>query len=129
MSTLKVDTLTTTDATNTIATERVANGTAAAWVNFNGTGTVAIRAAYNVSSITDNGTGAYQINFTNSMLDTNYAVEMTIQFESGTASSVAGMCGKDGGVTPTTTYFGAGSWTKDSSSRADTNYAYVVIYR
>ena len=45
-----------------------------AWVNFNGTGTVAIRASYNVSSITDNGTGDYTVNFTNAITDTNYAV-------------------------------------------------------
>ena len=44
-----------------------------AWVNFNGTGTVAIRASFNVSSITDNGTGDYTVNFTTAMLDTNYA--------------------------------------------------------
>jgi len=44
-----------------------------AWVNFNGTGTVAIRASYNVSSITDNGTGDYTVNFTNAMPDANYS--------------------------------------------------------
>jgi hypothetical protein len=48
-----------------------------AWVNFNGTGTVAIRAAYNVSSITDNGTGQFQINFTTNMVDVNYATTLT----------------------------------------------------
>ena len=45
-----------------------------AWVNFDGTGTVAIRDGGNVSSITDNGTGNYTINFTNNMPDVNYAV-------------------------------------------------------
>jgi hypothetical protein len=45
-----------------------------AWVNFNGTGTVAIRASFNVSSITDNGTGDYTVNFTNALPDANYAV-------------------------------------------------------
>lgn len=45
-----------------------------AWVNFNGSGTVAIRASGNVTSITDNGTGNYSINFTNAMPDANYAV-------------------------------------------------------
>lgn len=45
-----------------------------AWVNFNGTGTVAIRASGNVSSITDNGTGNYTVNFTNAMPDANYCV-------------------------------------------------------
>ena len=47
---------------------------ALAWVNFNGTGTVAIRSSYNVSSITDNGTGDYTVNFTNALSDANYAV-------------------------------------------------------
>ena len=45
-----------------------------AWVNFNGTGTVAIRASGNVSSITDNGTGDYTVNFTTAMPDANYVV-------------------------------------------------------
>ena len=44
-----------------------------AWVNFNGTGTVAIRASGNVSSITDNGVGDYTVNFTTAMTDANYA--------------------------------------------------------
>jgi hypothetical protein len=42
-------------------------------VNFNGTGTVAIRGSGNVSSITDNGTGRYTINFTTAMADTVYS--------------------------------------------------------
>jgi hypothetical protein len=45
-----------------------------AWVNFDGTGTVAIRASGNVSSITDDGTGDYSVNFTNAMPDANYAL-------------------------------------------------------
>ena len=45
-----------------------------AWVNFDGTGTVAIRASFNVSSITDNGTGDYTVNFTTAFADANYAV-------------------------------------------------------
>ena len=44
-----------------------------AWVNFNGQGTVAIRASGNVSSITDNGTGRFQVNFETAMPDTNYS--------------------------------------------------------
>lgn len=46
---------------------------ALAWVNFNGTGTVAIRSSYNVSSITDNGTGDYTVNFTTALSDANYS--------------------------------------------------------
>lgn len=48
-----------------------------AWVNFNGTGTVAIRASGNVSSITDNGTGDYTVNFTTAMPDANYAAQIS----------------------------------------------------
>jgi len=47
-------------------------GVCRAWVNFNGTGTPAIRASFNVSSITDNGTGDYTVNFTNALSDANY---------------------------------------------------------
>ena len=46
---------------------------ARAWVNFNGTGTVAIRASGNVSSITDNGTGDYTVNITTAMPDASYS--------------------------------------------------------
>ena len=48
-------------------------GAAKAWVNFNGTGTVAIRAQFNVTSITDNGTGDYTVNFTTAFANANYA--------------------------------------------------------
>jgi len=50
-----------------------------AWVNFNGTGTVAIRASGNVSSITDDGAGLYRINFTTAMPDINYVVLPSIE--------------------------------------------------
>jgi hypothetical protein len=53
--------------------------TCRAWVNFNGTGTVAIRADFNVTSITDNGTGDYTINFTNAMPDANYSIVATCE--------------------------------------------------
>jgi hypothetical protein len=51
-----------------------AGGPVKAWVNFNGTGTVAIRASLNVSSITDHNSGEYTVNFTTSLADANYAV-------------------------------------------------------
>lgn len=44
-----------------------------AWVNFNGTGTIAIRASGNVTSLTDNGVGDYTVNFTTAMPDANYS--------------------------------------------------------
>jgi len=59
--------------------------TARAWVNFNGTGTVAIRASGNVSSITDIGTGAYEVNLTTAMPDANYAVIVADSYYGETA--------------------------------------------
>ena len=75
MSTLSVGTI--QSNTTTPPTIQNSSGTeigtfCRAWVNFDGTGTVAIRAAFNVSSITDNGTGNYTANFTNAMPDANY---------------------------------------------------------
>jgi hypothetical protein len=51
-----------------------------AWVNFNGTGTIAIRGSGNVSSITDGGTGQYTVNFTTAMPDANYAVNLSSNY-------------------------------------------------
>ena len=54
-----------------------------AWVNFNGTGTVSIRGSGNVSSITDNGTGNYTVNFTTAMSDANYCANITYASNTG----------------------------------------------
>lgn len=60
-------------------------GRARAWVNFNGTGTVAIRAAYNVTSITDNGVGDYTVNFTSALTSGNYCVNTNTGSNSASA--------------------------------------------
>ena len=72
MSTLRVTTLQNLSGTEVY--------TAKAWVNFNGTGTVAIRASGNVSSITDNGTGIYTVNFTTALTDENYVTVGTTRY-------------------------------------------------
>ena len=58
-----------------------------AWVNFDGTGTVAIRASYNVSSITDNGVGDYTINFAAAMPDANYSFSLSGRAQSSGVST------------------------------------------
>ncbi len=60
-----------------------------AWVNFNGTGTVAIRASGNVSSITDNGTGDYTVNFATAMPDANYSFTALASSDAGTIAAAA----------------------------------------
>jgi len=73
-ATIPTATVTTLNApSGVLATQNGMTGIVKAWVNFNGTGTPAIRSSFNVSSITDNGTGDYTINFTTAMADANYA--------------------------------------------------------
>ena len=79
MSTLRVSTIQDTAGSNSSTPAAIANGIAKAWVNFNGTGTVAIRAQYNVSSITDNGVGDYYVNLSTAMSDANYGAHVTTQ--------------------------------------------------
>ena len=62
--------------------------TCRAWVNFNGTGTVAIREDGNVSSITDNGTGDYTVNFTTAMPDANYCIEVATGRDNNTNEAI-----------------------------------------
>jgi hypothetical protein len=81
-----------------------------AWVNFNGTGTVAIRASFNVSSITDTATGRYTVNFTNAMPDANYSCH-------GSHSNVSG----DG----SSTYFPGTNTTTSAPVTTTINAAYV----
>jgi len=89
MSTIKTNTLSNVAGTKTVPVDTVVSGSAKAWVNFNGTGTVAIRAAFNVSSITDNGTGDYTVNFTTAMPDSNYCWSSSAGY--GTTSVIDGI--------------------------------------
>jgi len=82
----KVGTITDTSGNNSSTTAQIAQGRAKAWVNFNGTGTVAIRDSFNVSSITDNGTGDYTINFTSALANANYVVTGTSGGQSNTSN-------------------------------------------
>jgi len=83
MSTLRTNALEGVDAKNSITivagagnitTTNVQEGLSKAWINFNGTGTIATRDSFNVGSLTDNGTGDHTINLSNSMANVNYVV-------------------------------------------------------
>jgi hypothetical protein len=82
--TLTLSTL--SDGTNSTSATNPILGSAKAWVNFNGTGTVAINGSFNVSSITDNGTGNYTVNFTNAMPNANYSTTLTSEVGVGTGN-------------------------------------------
>jgi hypothetical protein len=100
-----------------------------AWVNFNGTGTIAMRASGNVSSVSDGGVGIYTINFANAMQDTNYcAVSM-----SGAGGSANATLGGGNNTTLDLLYL-TGSirvMCLDASDATfqDTAYANVAIFR
>jgi hypothetical protein len=96
-----------------------------AWVNFNGTGTVAIRASGNVTSITDNGTGSYTVNFTTAMPDANYAAFGTTGRAQGGSGIIA--FGPEGAV-PTTAAWQF-STISSGISATDAATVYVSIFR
>ena len=96
--------------------------TCRAWVNFNGTGTVAIRASGNVSSITDNGTGNYTVNFTTAMPNTDFCVQLSSEIGGGNG----GFNGVTGTITTSAVTFVA--YTQAGAVR-DISLAYVSIFR
>jgi hypothetical protein len=98
----------------------------AAFVNFNGTGTVAIRASYNVSSITDNGVGDYTVNFTTALADANYSAQLTGD-SSGARGNTYGRL-KDTFTAPTASAMRI-QYADDQNTAIDPTYASVAIFR
>ena len=96
-----------------------------AWVNFDGTGTVSIRAGYNVSSISDNGTGDYTVNFTTAMVDTAYAITGTVQRPSNNSACIVS---PKQGVSPTTSTLRIATY-EDTASAQDGSLVSVAIFR
>ena len=80
MSTLKVDTLQDSSGNNASTTAQIEQGRAKSWVQFDGRSTPSIADSFNVSSITDNGTGDYDVNFSTNMSNANYSVVTTANY-------------------------------------------------
>ena len=97
---------------------------ARAWVNFNGTSTVAIRASGNVTSITDHGTGEYTVNFTTALSDANYTAVITCGDASGTAKLATGWS-----AAPTSTAYRILTYNWSGGAAADPAYVNVAIFR
>jgi hypothetical protein len=77
------------DAAGTGPTVLYKQSAAKAWVNFNGTGTIAVRDSLNVASLTDNGTGDFSANFNSSYSNTNYVVSMSAANTIASSDSMA----------------------------------------
>jgi len=101
---------------------------ARAWVNFDGTGTVAIRASGNVSSITDNGTGNYTVNFTTALADANYATFVNV-FPETAGVAAFGSGSLRGTTTKTTTAITFGTVNYTDSAFTDFQEIDVAIFR
>jgi hypothetical protein len=126
MSTLRVNTIQNSGGTGSPAI----NGLAAAWVNFNGTGTVAIRASNNVSSITDNGTGDYTVNFTTALVDANYSSVVGTGFGSTWQAGIAlNNTASFVEAAPTTSSFRFACVSFNVASSQDPKYCNVAVFR
>jgi hypothetical protein len=119
---LTIDTL--KASSGVLATQNGMTGIAKAWVNFDGTGTPAIRGSFNVSSITDNGTGNYTVNFTTAMPNANYSAYSS----AGSGGNVAGVSLCSYATTPTTTTLSIATLNSSVSALADfTNVSVAVL--
>jgi hypothetical protein len=103
-----------------------------AWVNFNGTGTVAIRASGNVSSITDNGTGDYTVNFTTAMPDANYSIAAnsdTTNTNGPQGIVINYSTVSNNKVTPTTSAFRLACMIMSTGAGFDNPYVNASVFR
>lgn len=102
---------------------------ARAWVNFNGTGTVAILASGNVTSITDNGTGEYTVNITTAMPDANFVVSGSAHYLADNSNPPAALLlSRKTGSLQTTTTVAVQSWISGSNA-IDCQRVEVVVFR
>ena len=122
-SELRVNTLKDAAGNNSIATSFVAGGSAKAWGNLDGTGTIAIRDSFNVSSANDTGTGIYDFNYANSMSNDDYAPNESVSETSGFEGNLNRYPAIDG-VSTSGIRFGA----TFSGSNYDVDELYVTIH-
>jgi hypothetical protein len=126
MSTLRVNTIQNQPGTGAPNID----GLAKAWVNFNGTGTVAIRASFNVTSITDVGVGNYTVNFTTALSDTNYCVTSSSTAQTGSnLSSVSPNYVASTLTEPTTTALKVGTQSPVNGTALDVPYVHIAVFR
>ena len=126
MSTIRVNTLQDVSGSNQSLVSDLSQGRTKAWVNFNGTGTIAIRDSYNVSSLTDHASGEHSINFAVALPSANY--------------SVVGACGRGAGgainstfvgpavANPTTTVCRIATLTASSGAGTDMEYVCAAFF-
>jgi hypothetical protein len=125
--TIVANTLNTDTVGGVFTTQNAVTGIAKAWVNFNGTGTVAISGSFNVSSITDNGTGNYTVNFTTAMPNSNYSVSGSARYTTSTNSMYLAIGASSGGGTYSTSAVQVRSVSFSGGTDFDCDIVNVII--
>ena len=120
--TIAADILTHSSA-GSLTTDFIVNGSAKAWGNLDGTGTIAIRDSFNISSADDNATGSYDFNYSSNMANDDYAPNETVSETSGIDGSFNRYSAIDG-ISTSEIRFGA---TFDGSNQ-DVDELYVTIH-
>jgi len=118
-SELRVDTLKDSSGNNSVGMAYVAGGSAKAWINFNGTGTIASRDSFSVSSISDNGTGSTTLTFSNAFNSADYVLNYTTGY--GASANFTG-------TAPTTTTALIQGYRTDTGASQDRTYNLVALH-
>jgi hypothetical protein len=130
MATLKTNTLTGTSTAGSIAvtgegnstTTNLQQGLAKVWCDFNGTGTIATRDSFNEATLTDNGTGSYNVNFTNNMGSANYSTTAGVNYDS--SGSTGSSINPDRGNSTTALTF---IEVRDAAQTADRDREHILV--
>jgi len=124
MSELRADTITGSDGSSPVTLTK--QSAAKAWVNFNGTGTIAIRDSFNVSSLNDDGTGKYDVVLVNSMTDGNYAgIGLGAANTGDSDGETTGQCRR---IVPTSSLFGVRGHQVAAASFSDIELANGIAH-
>ena len=126
MSTIKVNNLQNASGGSNSTPEQIQQGRAKAWVNFNGSGTVAIRDDFNVSSITDSGVGIFKVNITNALPNTNYVVTAGMSHLSGTYLAYPHLRDRDQSTRSTTQF--QLDVTNNSGAATDSEEIHISVF-
>lgn len=125
MSTIKVTNLQDTSGGNSSTTEQISQGRAKAWLSFTGEGTIAIQNSFNISSIGDEGTGKYSINFSTAFSNTDYVYVSGIH-DGGGFNDLRGW-NHESSSTKTTTTFDVYQ-VDNNLNPNDPEYGYLVFF-
>jgi len=125
MSTIRADNLADRNGSLSTSMLNVLYGSAKAWIQFNGSGTVGVGGSYNVSSITDNGVGDYTLNFTTALPDPAYIVVGAARL----AGNTAGLNENPNNVVHATTAVRLFTFNTSTGAAIDATLVSVAVFR